>query len=94
MHLVKKTKKMLRSIEFGIYLTKWMGIEGVGHQCGTCRFGHDPKISVLDSDCKMHDLENLYVVDSSFFPSSAAVNPALTIIANALRVGDHLSKIL
>jgi choline dehydrogenase-like flavoprotein len=54
------------------------------------RFGHDPATSALDVDCKAHDLDNLYVVDASFFPSSSAVNPALTVMANALRVGDHL----
>jgi choline dehydrogenase-like flavoprotein len=62
------------------------------HACGTLVFGEDPKTSVLDPYCKTHDVENLYVVDSSFFPSSAAVNPALTIIAQALRVGEHLCK--
>jgi choline dehydrogenase-like flavoprotein len=62
----------------------------VAHQCGTLRFGTDPARSVLDVDCRSHELDNLYVVDGSFFPSSAAVNPALTIMANALRVGDHL----
>ncbi len=69
-----------------------LGISGVSHQNGTCRFGTDPKTSVLDINCKAHDLDNLYVVDSSFFPSSSAVNPSLTIIANALRVGEHISK--
>ena len=54
------------------------------------RFGDDPAMSALDVDCKAHDLDNLYVVDTSFFPSSSAVNPALTAMANALRVGDHL----
>ena len=54
------------------------------------RFGADPKRSALDLNCKAHDLDNLYVVDASFFPSSSAVNPGLTTIANALRVGDHL----
>jgi choline dehydrogenase-like flavoprotein len=54
------------------------------------RFGHDPSDSALDVNCKAHDLDNLYVVDTSFFPSSSAVNPALTAMANALRVGDHL----
>ncbi|MBR8829628.1 MAG: 6'''-hydroxyparomomycin C oxidase [Chroococcopsis gigantea SAG 12.99] len=62
----------------------------VAHQCGTCRFGEDPKTSVLDLNCRTHDIDNLYVVDSSFFPSSSATSPALTVIANALRVGDHL----
>jgi choline dehydrogenase-like flavoprotein len=67
-------------------------LAGVAHQCGTVRFGHDPASSALDADCKAHDLDNLYVVDTSFFPSSSAVNPALTAMANALRVGDHLSE--
>jgi choline dehydrogenase-like flavoprotein len=75
-------------------LRKKIPIRGVTHQCGTLRFGHDPKTSVLDVNCKAHDLENLYVVDSSFMPSSAAMNPALTIFANALRVGDHLKQVL
>src|SRR6266536_3401910 len=65
-------------------------IAGVAHQCCTVRFGTDPEASALDVDCKAHDLDNLYVVDTSFFPSSSAVNPALTAMANALRVGDHL----
>ncbi len=67
-------------------------IEVVANQCGTCRFGEDPKTSVLDINCRTHDVDNLYVVDSSFFPSSSAVTPALTIIANALRVGEHLKE--
>jgi len=65
-------------------------LAGVAHQNGTLRFGQDPKGSVLDPNCRAHDLDNLYAVDASFFPSSGAVNPALTIIANALRVADHL----
>lgn len=65
-------------------------LAGVAHQNGTIRFGHDPRTSVLDVNCRAHELDNLYVVDASFFPSSGAVNPALTIMANALRVGDHL----
>jgi choline dehydrogenase-like flavoprotein len=62
----------------------------VAHQNGTIRFGRDPQTSALDPSCKAHEVDNLYVVDASFFCSSAAVNPALTIMANALRVGDHL----
>jgi len=65
-------------------------LAGIAHQCGTIRFGDAPSSSVLDANCKAHDLDNLYVVDTSFFPSSSAVNPALTAMANALRVGDHL----
>jgi choline dehydrogenase-like flavoprotein len=65
-------------------------LAGVAHQNGTIRFGRDPRTSALDANCKAHELDNLYVVDGSFFPSSGAVNPALTIMANALRVGDHL----
>jgi len=67
-------------------------LAGVAHQNGTVRFGTDPRTSALNPDCRAHELDNLYVVDGSFFPSSAAVNPALTIMANALRVGDHLKR--
>jgi len=63
---------------------------GTAHQLGTARFGNDPKTSVLDRWCKAHELDNLYVVDTSFFVTSAAVNPTLTTVANAMRVGDHL----
>lgn len=73
-----------------VYFASRLGVSGVSHQNGTLRFGHDAQTSVLDLNCKAHDLENLYVVDGSFFPSSGAVNPSLTIMANALRVGDHL----
>ena len=73
-----------------LFLGQRIPLAGVAHQNGTIRFGRDPKTSVLDMNCKAHDLDNLYVVDGSFFPSSGAVNPALTIMANALRVGDHL----
>ena len=69
-----------------------LGVSGVSHQNGTCRFGTDPKTSVLDLNCKTHDVDNLYIIDSSFFCSSGAVNPSLTIIANALRVGDQILK--
>jgi choline dehydrogenase-like flavoprotein len=72
------------------YLKTTIPVAGVAHQAGTCRFGSDPATSVLDTNCKAHELDNLYVVDTSFFPSIGAVNPALTAMANALRVGDHL----
>lgn len=73
-----------------LYLGKQMDVSATAHQAGTVRFGGDPAASALDLDCKAHDLDNLYVVDGSMMPSVGAVNPALTIIANALRVGDHL----
>ena len=73
-----------------LFVGQRIPLAGVAHQNGTIRFGRDPKTSALDDNCKAHDLDNLYVVDASFFQSSAAVNPALTIMANALRVGDHL----
>jgi choline dehydrogenase-like flavoprotein len=72
------------------YFKKRIPLEGVGHQNGTCRMGTDPETSVLDVHCKAHDLDNLYVVDASCFVSASAVNPSLTIIANAIRVSDHL----
>jgi choline dehydrogenase-like flavoprotein len=72
------------------FLASRLGVSGVSHQNGTLRFGADPCTSVLDVNCKTHDVDNVYVVDASFFPSSGAVNPSLTIMANALRVGDHL----
>ncbi len=73
-----------------LFLGQRIPLAGVAHQNGTIRFGRDPKTSALDPNCKAHEIDNLYVVDGSFFPSSAAVNPALTIMANALRVGDRL----
>ncbi len=72
------------------YLKNEIPVAGVAHQAGTCRFGADPADSVLNRDCRAHEVDNLYVVDTSFFPSIGAVNPALTAMANALRVGDHL----
>ena len=73
-----------------LYLGQRIPLAGVAHQNGTVRFGRDPKTSALDVNCRAHEVDNLYVVDASVFPSSAAVNPALTIMANALRVADHL----
>jgi choline dehydrogenase-like flavoprotein len=74
------------------YLKTEIPIAGVAHQAGTCRFGADPKTSVLDVHCKAHELDNLYVVDTSFFVSIGAVNPALTAMANAIRVAEHLAE--
>jgi len=73
-----------------LFVGQRIPLAGVAHQNGTIRFGNDPTTSALDVYCQAHDVDNLYVVDASFFPSSGAVNPALTIMANALRVGDHL----
>jgi choline dehydrogenase-like flavoprotein len=77
-------------LERRLYLGKNIPINGTAHQAGTCRFGTDPKTSVLNLECRAHELDNLYVADASFFPSIGAVNPTLTIIANALRVADHI----
>ena len=97
--LVAKLKDLIRHsgcedhiIPLNAFVGDRMPLAAVAHQNGTLRFGHDPKTSVLDVNCRAHDIDNLYVVDGSFFPSSAAVNPALTIMANALRVGDHLTE--
>ena len=73
-----------------LFIGQRIPLAGVAHQNGTIRFGKDPKTSALDPNCKAHDVDNLYVVDASFFPSCGAVNPGLTVMANALRVGDHL----
>ncbi|MCB9106341.1 MAG: GMC family oxidoreductase [Anaerolineales bacterium] len=95
--LYKKLKSMINHlgmfehlVQRNLYMKNEIDISGVAHQAGTCRFGADPKSSVLDTHCKAHELDNLYVVDTSFFPSIGAVNPGLTAMANALRVGDHL----
>lgn len=96
--LYEKFKSMLNLLDMHshyliprhAYLKSDIPIAGTAHQAGTCRFGTDPTTSVLDLNCKTHELDNLYVVDASFFPSIGAVNPSLTIIANTLRIGDHL----
>ena len=88
--LVTEAKRILRRLGFWLIVAHSHRAKNTTHQCGTLVFGDDPRSSVLDPYCRAHDLENLYVVDASFFPSSAAVNPALTIIAQALRVADHL----
>lgn len=97
--LQTKLKEMLKAMDchhyvfpHSLYLGKEIPIGGTAHQAGTIRFGRDPATSALDLNCKAHELDNLYVVDASFFVSIGAVNPTLTIIANALRVGDHLKE--
>ncbi len=90
--ILKQIDQAEHLLPFRIYPRNKVSIQAVGHQCGTCRFGEDPATSVLNLNCRTHEVHNLYVVDGSFFPSSAAVNPTLTIIANALRVGAHLRE--
>jgi choline dehydrogenase-like flavoprotein len=89
--VLKRAGRATTSVPLHAYFKKRIPIEGVGHQNGTCRMGTDPKTSVLDPQCKAHDLDNLYVVDASCFVSASAVNPSLTIIANAIRIADYLS---
>jgi choline dehydrogenase-like flavoprotein len=98
-HLKRKLKQVLNRanhhaifFERSLYLGKNIPLGGTAHQAGTARFGTDPATSVLDLDCKAHELDNLYVADASFFPSIGAVNPTLTIIANALRVADRIAE--
>jgi choline dehydrogenase-like flavoprotein len=80
----------LKNAGYPIVLTKPLLKHSTSHQCGTVRFGVDPTVSALDPFCRSHDHSNLYIVDASFMPSSAAVNPALTIAAQALRAADHM----
>jgi choline dehydrogenase-like flavoprotein len=87
---LKQAGHAVTHVPLHAYFKKRIPLEGVGHQNGTCRMGNDPATSVLDANCKAHDLDNLYVVDAACFPSASAVNPSLTVIANALRVADHL----
>ena len=93
--LVRATKRHFRRSGYSTVLSQFVAQpkDAGAHECGTIRFGADPRTSVLNPLCRAHDVENLYVVDSSFFPSSGAVNPALTVIAQALRVGAHLGGI-
>jgi choline dehydrogenase-like flavoprotein len=90
--LVDEAKRMLKRLGYWIVVTHSHGSLNTTHQCGTLCFGTDPKTSVLDPFCRTHDVQNLFVVDASFFPSSAAVNPGLTIAAQALRVADHIKQ--
>ena len=92
--LINLWQGYLRQVGFFMFMVKEVPLSAVWHQIGTCKFGSDPKTTVVDLNCRAHDLENLYVVDASFFPSMGAVNPTLTIVANALRVSDRLKDIL
>jgi choline dehydrogenase-like flavoprotein len=89
--LVKETARILRRLGFWLVVAHSHGSRNTTHQCGTLCFGTDPRQSVLDPFCRAHDIPNLFVVDASFFPSSAAVNPGLTIVAQALRAADHIT---
>ena len=89
--LISAARKMMQDAGYPFVAVQRMGIDTNSHQCGTIRFGTDPASSVLDPYCHTHEVDNLYVMDSSFFPSSAAMNPALTIAAQALRVAEHLT---
>jgi choline dehydrogenase-like flavoprotein len=77
-------------LDKNFYMDMSIPVAGCAHQAGTCRFGRDSSTSVLDENCRAHEVDNLYVVDTSFFPSIGAVNPALTAMANAIRVGEHV----
>jgi choline dehydrogenase-like flavoprotein len=88
--LVRETERMLKRLGFWLVMKHSHLTQNTTHQCGTLVFGTDPATSVLDTYCRTHDVENLFVVDASFFPSSAAVNPGLTIAAQALRVAEHI----
>jgi choline dehydrogenase-like flavoprotein len=88
--LVRETKRILRRLGFWVVVKHSHGSRNTTHQCGTLVFGADPRTSVLDPFCRTHDVPNLFVVDASFFPSSAAVNPGLTIVAQALRTAEHI----
>jgi choline dehydrogenase-like flavoprotein len=88
--LVAELKRILARLGLRFPVTHSLGTTNTTHQCGTLCFGSDPRTSVLDPFCRAHDVQNLFVVDASFFPSSAAVNPGLTIAAQALRVADHI----
>lgn len=90
--LVQHWTRLMKSLGYPIVITQKMDITVAMHQCGTARFGTDPRSSVLDPNCKAWDLDNLYVVDASFLPSSTAVNPSLTIVAQAVRTADHLLR--
>ena len=90
--LVRRAVRMMRRVGFKLNVAKFMGGLSVSHQCGTVRFGTDPRSAALDPFCRSFDHRNLFVVDASFMPSSAAVNPALTIAAQALRVADHIAS--
>lgn len=92
-HLLSHLDPVTHLFPNTLYLSQQIPIAGCAHQTGTLRFGKDPRTSVLDLNCKLHSLDNLYVVDGSFFPSIGAVNPTLTIIANALRVAEVIKKL-
>jgi choline dehydrogenase-like flavoprotein len=92
LELVAKLKGILKSIGFPLVLSRPFDKRTPSHQCGTIRIGNDPTSAPLDTYCRSYDHENLFVVDASFLPTSAAVNPALTVASQALRVADHIAS--
>jgi choline dehydrogenase-like flavoprotein len=90
--LVARLKAVLRRAGYPVTLSRAFDRRTPSHQCGTARMGADPKASVVNAQCRAHDLENLYIVDASVLPTSAAVNPSLTIAALALRTAEHIAK--
>jgi choline dehydrogenase-like flavoprotein len=91
-HFINMWQEYLRKMGFFMFMVKNVPLSAVWHQVGTCKFGSDAQTTVLNLNCRTHDIENLYVIDGSFFPSMGAMNPTLTIVANALRVSDRLKE--
>ncbi len=91
LELLRRARRMMRKAGYPVCILDRRGVSAIQHQCGTVRFGNDPATSVLDQWCRAHDVDNLYVIDSSFFPSSGAVNPSLTILAQAIRAAEHIA---
>ncbi|RWX58388.1 GMC family oxidoreductase, partial [Mesorhizobium sp. M4B.F.Ca.ET.089.01.1.1] len=90
--LIRKTRHVMRKAGFPIVLTRTFGRKTTSHQCGTARLGNDPQTSVVSTDCRSHEISNLYVTDASVLPTSAAVNPALTVAALAIKAGAAIKQ--
>jgi choline dehydrogenase-like flavoprotein len=93
LELLRKVKKMLRKAGYPLLFTQIRDIRSNQHQCGTIRCGNDRRTAVVDTYCRSFEISNLFVVDTSIFPSSGAVNPSLTAVANSLRVADYIKKV-
>jgi choline dehydrogenase-like flavoprotein len=90
--LIRRARGVMRKAGFPIVLTRTFGRKTTSHQCGTARLGNSPQTSVVSPDCRSHEIQNLYVTDASILPTSAAVNPALTIAALAMKAGASISR--